>query len=244
MPAKSLQRIHRSISRRGVAATLKLAAGVCAVFARRSLRFWAELSFDLRNGVETRGTVHHRVGEERDDPFGHAVSYQGVWTSTFRRAMRCSALSPHERYVFIDLGCGKGKAVLLASEQRFRRVIGVELSPALADVACRNLVRYSRRHPHLCPAEVVCGNAAEIEFPPEPLAIYLHNPFDDVILSRVVERLGQSLLEQVRPTLVIYHAPVHREVLDRADFLVQCAVVPGGIVYGTVPRAAPAADSS
>src|SRR6266496_57342 len=45
-------------------------------------------------------------------------------------------------FTFLDLGSGKGRTLLMASDYPFRRVVGVELLPALHGIAVRNLAQY------------------------------------------------------------------------------------------------------
>jgi SAM-dependent methyltransferase len=229
----SLDRIRSAIRRHGVAGTTRLARDVAGRRVRGLWRSLDELWFDVRHRVDTRGIVRDPHAGQRGESYEHAVCYQSVWTSTFHRAMETDAIDDRADYAFVDLGCGKGKAVLLAATYGFRRVIGVELSPELAEVARRNAARFARRRPQLPEAEILCTDAATYDFPPEPLAIYLHNPFDEVILARVAASLGHSLTERPRPAVVIYHTPLHRQVLDDAAFLEERATVPGGVVYAS-----------
>jgi SAM-dependent methyltransferase len=206
------------------------------VALRRLVGGWrsvSELWFDARYGVNTRGIVRDLPGAEQGGAFDHAVCYQSVWTSTFHRAIIAPVIGDRTRYVFVDLGCGKGKAVLLAAMYGFRRVVGLELSPALADIALDNVERFTRRRQDVARPEIIRADAAAYRFPEEPLVVYLHNPFDEIILASVVENLHDSLRQRPRPAFVIYHTPLHRHVLDEAPFLEQRATVPGGVVYGS-----------
>ena len=47
-----------------------------------------------------------------------------------------------EQLVFVDLGSGKGRTLLLASEYPFRRIVGVELSPKLHRIAKTNVEKF------------------------------------------------------------------------------------------------------
>ncbi len=145
--------------------------------------------------------------------------------------MSALANGDHSQYVFVDLGCGKGRAVLLAATYPFQAVVGVELSPELATIAMRNVARFTRRRSGLAPIQIVCGDAASFAFPPRPLLVYIFNSFDDVILARVASKLRTSLVAQPRPALLIYHHPVHRGVLDATPWLREIGVVPRGVIY-------------
>jgi SAM-dependent methyltransferase len=173
------------------------------------------------------------VEHEQEGAFAHAIRYQGVWASTFRRAMEETPIENRSDYVFLDLGCGRGKALLLASAYGFKRVVGVELSARLVTEARVNVASFRPRGDLRSPIEVICADAATFEPPTEPALIYLHNPFDDTILRAVLNRLRASLAAAPRPALLLYHTPVHSGVLDRADFLMRLRSIRGGLLYSS-----------
>src|SRR5215470_7346670 len=45
-------------------------------------------------------------------------------------------------YTFIDIGSGKGRTLLMASDYPFRRILGVELLPELDRTARENIAKY------------------------------------------------------------------------------------------------------
>jgi hypothetical protein len=181
----------------------RLRARAAARFAwsriRRVARFLEETAFDLRYGVDTAGIVNP---EQQDGAWAHAVHYQAVPSRLFREVMHKLPIDPAD-CVFVDIGAGKGKAVLLASRMPFRRIIGVELSPRLADAANRNLSgdRGARRSG---PAEVVCGDAASFRFPHDPLVVYLFNPFDAQMLVQILSSLYASAVSAPRAIVIAY----------------------------------------
>ena len=54
--------------------------------------------------------------------------YQAVDASVFPLIMRAIAPIKHERFVFVDIGAGKGRAAFLAATYPFKRIIGIELA--------------------------------------------------------------------------------------------------------------------
>lgn len=104
-------------------------------------------------------------------------------------------------YTFVDLGSGKGRAVMLASRRPFRRVVGVERGRALHRRAQANLATFRARDGARCPVELVQADAATCPLPDGPLVIYLYNPFPAEVLSAVLARLpdGDHRLAYVNP---------------------------------------------
>src|SRR5580700_2365271 len=75
-------------------------------------------------------------------------------------------------FVFIDLGSGKGRTLLMASDYPFRRIVGVELLPALNQIAQDNLNKYRGESQKCFAMESICGDATEFVFPAEPTVLY------------------------------------------------------------------------
>jgi SAM-dependent methyltransferase len=116
-------------------------------------------------------------------------------------------------YVFIDLGSGKGRTLLMASDYPFRRIVGVELLPSLHRIAQENLSRYRSDSQKCFEIESACGDATEISLPLEPLVLYLFNPFPEAGLRRVMRWLDLSLREHPRRVYLLYHNPLLERVL-------------------------------
>jgi hypothetical protein len=93
--------------------------------------------------------------------------------------------------------------LILAAQLRFRRLIGVEIVPALADIARANLARLG------VAAEVHTADAARFVFPPGPVVLFLFNPFKAATIGAVIEALRAASSPEL---VVIYHAPDHSEV--------------------------------
>ncbi len=116
-------------------------------------------------------------------------------------------------FVFIDLGSGKGRTLLMASDYPFRKIIGVELLPELNQIAQGNLRKYSSPNQKCRALESLCGDACEFEFPAEPIVLYLFNPVSESGLARIIGNLERSLAAKPRRVLVLYHNPEHEHVL-------------------------------
>jgi len=117
------------------------------------------------------------------------------------------------RFTFIDLGSGKGRTLLMASDYPFRRILGVELLPQLNDIAQQNIEKYRSPGQKCFVLEARCGDAREFEFPAEPTVLYLFNPFTEAGLAKLMERLDMSLQGQPRTVYLLYHNPLLEHVL-------------------------------
>jgi hypothetical protein len=188
--------------------------------------FWRALigarqarAFDARYGTDTVQRVP--VAAMRDVPAAaaaHAVHYEASALPKLRQALAAVARALGARlpaFAFVDVGSGKGLAVMQASRHPFREVVGIEMAPALHAIAERNAMRFAAKHPDAAPMRFVAGEALTAPIPDGPLVVYLYNPFDATVLAPFAARLERAT-SPGHELLVAYVNPVHREVLDRA----------------------------
>src|SRR5260370_30556709 len=88
-----------------------------------------------------------------------------------------------ENYSFVDLGCGKGRAVMMASEFGFREGVGVELHASLAGIAEANVAVWAGAGRAACPVRIICGDATEFVFPDGACLLYLFPPVTAPVLG-------------------------------------------------------------
>jgi SAM-dependent methyltransferase len=210
-------KLRWSLALRGLGGTLRVAL----VRARQTKRDETKPllhPFDKRYGVETSGLIgggELRSGH-RNDVFNTA--YYAMAPSRFQRVMEYwLADESHpaiEHYSFVDLGCGKGRAVLMASEFRFREVVGVELHASLANIAEANVAAWKAAGRAICPLRIVCQDATEFVFPPGPCLLYLFHPFGAPVLERLIERIESDFASRPGMLDLIYFNPEGGELLE------------------------------
>jgi hypothetical protein len=122
-------------------------------------------------------------------------------------------------FTFIDLGSGKGRTLLMASDYPFHRIAGVELLPSLHQIAQQNLRQYKSETQKCFALESICADATAFHFPEQPLVIFLFNPFPESGMRQVILNLEQSLRSRPRPVYVIYHNPLLEHVLSESAML-------------------------
>jgi predicted RNA methylase len=144
--------------------------------------------------------------------------YQPTVPAEFSEMLQQLARVDFTCFTFIDLGSGKGRALLLAAEYLFQHIIGVEVQAELHAIAEENLARL-RENGSKIDAHSICLDAREFQFPPDPLIVYLFNPFPDYVLATVIDNLRVSLARHPRPVYVLYNAPYEQQVIERAESL-------------------------
>jgi SAM-dependent methyltransferase len=179
----------------------------------RRRRRYGDIDYDWEHRVNTTGaTVSWRT---RLLGLLHSP-YQPIPPEQFREIM--SVFSAHlapgtnfSQFTFIDIGAGKGRALLLASEFGFKRIVGVELLPELVEVARENIGEFERRRAHST-TELICEDATNYIFPAEPAVVFLFNPLPEAGLRKLLGNLEISFRRNPRPVYVVYVNPVFEAV--------------------------------
>jgi hypothetical protein len=115
-------------------------------------------------------------------------------------------------YTFVDLGSGKGRTLLMASDYPFRRIVGIELLSSLHQIAQQNIDQYKSESQKCFLLESICADATAISFPDGPLVLYLFNPLPESGLRRVRLNLERTVRAHPRPVYVLYHNPLLEHV--------------------------------
>jgi SAM-dependent methyltransferase len=166
--------------------------------------------FDSRFGTDTSSPTFEK-NQKTDVHF-----YVPTTASIIYQSLRSLNLDP-DRFVFVDLGSGKGRAVLIASEFPYKKIVGVELSEHLHKVAGKNIELY-RPDNQACKAfDLRCMNALDYSFEEEPLVLFLFDPFGREVLQQVVDKLQLSLASAPRPAHIVYVYPQYEDVLQNAE---------------------------
>jgi SAM-dependent methyltransferase len=195
---------------------------VCDSLPERKRQRYGDVDYDWEFRVDTTSaTVTWRT---RLLGLLHSP-YQPIEPQLFREIMAALEIDFSE-FTFIDIGSGKGRALLLAAEYPFRRVSGIELLPELNSVAEENIRKFLGEKRACGEVHAVCADATEFIFPAESLVVFLFNPLPKAGLKRVIENLEASLREYPRPVYVIYTSPVFEGIVAGCSALTRVAGTP------------------
>jgi hypothetical protein len=166
-----------------------------------------DLRFDAA-GYDTGG-VQHLYQMKVIGPHGAAGgNHIAVPTGDFDAAIAQLDI-PCEGATFVDLGSGKGRAVLMAADHPFANIVGVEFASELHDVAVANVARRTALHGPDHRIALHLDDATRFPLPPGPLVLFLFNPFDPPVLTEVVASAMDSWRADPRPIRILYMNPVH-----------------------------------
>jgi SAM-dependent methyltransferase len=215
-------KVQKNLQARGFAGTLRIAALKLMDTIRKATSLEGQLDrsdreFDRRHGVKTNYIVNLEDlnGAERAE-FGER--HQPTPATVLHPILSSLAIK-HEDFIFVDLGCGMGRAAFLASRLPFKRIIGVEFSAELHRIAEQNRLSFHDETRRCMDIEFTCADASAYPLPNENAVFYLFNPFGKPTMRKVVENIGRSIEKHPREILIVYYNPAEAEVLDTAPFL-------------------------
>ena len=172
-PIAILPRIARKLRTEGLRETLQI------VRKNIILERWDFLNrrYDARHHVDTRGSIQPIELDIASDNKRFGTRYEPTPVKTFRSTM--SNLPVDLRgFVFVDFGSGKGRALLLASEYNFKRIVGVEYAKDLNGIAQQNIRSYWNREQRCVDISSVHCDAAVFGIPEDPCVLYFYQPFE------------------------------------------------------------------
>lgn len=176
--------------------------------------------FDKKYGTDTNSIVEVDVLNIPGENQKHAVPYYPLRPRVFRHVLKSLEIN-YSEFVFVDVGSGKGRNILLASHLPFRKLIGIEASPVLHEIAQRNLEIYESRLQKCKNLEVMGMDALDFDCPKANTVFFLYNPFREAVMRRFLQNIECSLREHPRRILIVYVSPRRRSVFDEFAFLKQ-----------------------
>jgi SAM-dependent methyltransferase len=215
-------RAYRNLRGRGWAHALRVVRRRVSIAISRAM----DARFDARFGSDTAGVIETSDLEDVTSPHRvDGIRYEPTRAIPFRRVLRAAGIPATGS--FIDLGCGKGRSLMLAAMAGFGRVVGVDYSPGLCAIARRNLdtlrTRLAASGARDFEYSIHAGDVASHAFAGDETVVYFFNPFGEAVLRSVLAASRQSLRDHPREVWLVYHNPVWRHVLDQASELVHVA---------------------
>ena len=168
-----------------------------------------ERRFDLKHDIETSIVESKYLQAIDSSSVEFAIPYEPIQHDVFSRMMASLVtIAPeYSDYPFLDLGSGKGRALLYAAEWNFTRCIGVEFSPELHALAEQNIAAYKLNGGDSAIFELHCIDARHFDLPRENLVLFLYNPFTGGVMQEVVKKIEQLVRSTHCDIWVLYRNP-------------------------------------
>jgi hypothetical protein len=160
-------------------------------------------NFDAEYGVKTGGIeeIHNFqiIGENSRYGRCHIAT-----DPVFFQRMMTELNFDWGSFTFVDLGSGRGRALMLASAYPFRRIVGVEFAAELHSAAKENIAAFGQKHSPDKRIELVHGDALAFDFPNDPLIVFLFNSFTCTAVRKVAYNILDSWGTAPRPIRILY----------------------------------------
>lgn len=167
-------------------------------FFVRSLDSTERYIFDFLLGVSTRESAY------TDSTDGDNFKYESCQWLPVRRALK--DLDPGASDVFVDLGSGKGKALIIGAFLPYQRIIGLEIDKELSRLSLRNIEKV---RPRLRTQRVyiVTDNVLEWSIPDDASVVFMFNPFAGQTFRTAMARIFESYDRSPRNLHIVYQYP-------------------------------------
>jgi|WetSurMetagenome_2_1015567.scaffolds.fasta_scaffold12847_2 SAM-dependent methyltransferase len=186
------------------------------------LRTLYHIIVDKVEGIDTAGDIpQHELSSGMVKGLKYGPG--GWWDLWMTLGKQC-----FDNDVFLDMGSGKGRMVYLAARYyRFKRVIGVEISQKLNDIANKNIIK--NKHKLRCnEIQLYTTDISNYSIPDDVTVIYMYDPFRDAPFVQMTQHLRESLSRRPRELRIIYRNPVMNDCLIENGFQV---VLKNGSLY-------------
>ncbi|MEX0174079.1 class I SAM-dependent methyltransferase [Streptomyces sp. LMG1-1-1.1] len=173
-------------------------------FDERLDRIERRTPFDSLHDVDTAENVELWELPEGDQlQIGRDARYSPSPVLTVRNAISACDVA-YEDVTFVDVGSGKGRVLLLATEFPFRRIVGVEASETLCAIARSNVEKASRTREGCDRIDVVHADATKFDVPDDAGLLYFYEPFSVDVSSAVLERIEESIRRNPRRVVLCF----------------------------------------
>ena len=190
-------------------------------FWSTSLRAWVfmvDRIFDIVNGTETFATFDAHISKREDELQRRATFYEPTRVLPLRAILKRLKKGKYlnSNSVLVDFGCGKGRVLLIASEFDVKAARGIEFAAGLCDIATANCNIFKRRWNHGTKLDVINADAMAYAINSDEEIFFLFNPFDRIILTRVMSNIITSIKDHERSVLIVYNNPKYRDVIEES----------------------------
>lgn len=119
----------------------------------------------------------------------------------------------------VDLGCGKGRALMVAPHFGFNELTGIDFAKEVTDIAASNMKKTELIFPEI-KCRVINDDILNYEIRAEDAVFFMFNPFDEMILKKFLDKLDVSCNNFPRTVYFLYASPQHKKVLMDRGFAI------------------------
>lgn len=177
--------------------------------------FFENHYFDIKRKIDTHTWLPIEKFDENIKNIENGTLYMCSWTSIIKKAtLKMKKLSHFDfnNSDFIDIGCGKGKVLIVWDEilKEKIRIFGIDYSEQLVSTCLKNLRNIELRHE----IKVIKNDITEVDFSEfkDNIVIYMYNPFNKIILQILLSKIKDKNI------CIIYNNPIYNGILISDGF--------------------------
>jgi SAM-dependent methyltransferase len=175
-----------------------------------------EIRGEKKYGIDTTGFDELKTLQKQGIDISHATIYMPVNFFLIEKVMDEINKQSHNK-IFLDIGCGKGRAMAVAAHYGFKKITGIDFSKKFIECAEANMDLVKKKIPDI-QYKVILQDAFYYEIPSDVTFFFLFNPFDEVIMSKVVSNILQSQIKNPRTIWVAYISPLYKDLFSSNGF--------------------------
>ena len=173
--------------------------------------------FDYKYNVKTHKDLN--LNDLKFDSINkkEAFNYETVAIFSIKKIL--NNIDINKKDIFIDFGCGKGRVLLIASKYKFKKIIGVEFSPQLVDIARSNVsICKDYNSFNIDIIKIIKGDVLDYKYNNDETVFYLFNPFSNIILDQLCAQIMKSIHQKPRRVYFIYVNPRFQNIIVANGF--------------------------
>ena len=172
---------------------------------------WGEKKY----GINTTGADELKKLSQQDIDISHATIYMPVSYVLLETIFNQLPVTPRNH--FLDIGCGKGRAICVAAYNGFRKISGVDFSKVLCEMTAQNIIVVQQKYPAVEFA-VTNKNVLDYDIPGDVDCIFLFNPFDEMMTEKVANAVKKNLEFTPRFLQIVYANPLYKKAFEDIGF--------------------------
>lgn len=167
---------------------------------------FSDFMFDRRYQIDTINTAQLEDLEIESKNKEVGNYYEGTNAYIFQKTFSYIKIDP-SKSCFVDFGSGKGKALFMAAELGFRKVIGVEFSIELVQISRKNLEIFKEKSKSRTEFEIIHMDASEYQIPSDADLLFFSNPFNEALTTKVIDNILRSYAQSPREVVIVHLYP-------------------------------------
>ena len=191
-----------------------------------------ELRGEKKYGINTTSANDLSEFQIKGNQLVHATEYMPVNYFTIENVL--GHLPENAKHgMFLDIGCGKGRALCVAAAYGFKKLYGIDFAKQLIDESEKNLALIKTCYPSI-QYELSWSDISTLEINKDVSTIFLFNPFDEVLMKNIIRKINSSLQQYPRELYVLYCSPRHEELFFADGYDVLYRIRKYNFLEGTI----------